>query len=549
MSIKQANAFWAAQESSYDNSDLFLPADTPTTAMTIAMVNKRKNTLANRHKRQLQRLCDFQTKELQDHRREFCTLHKHQISQLYENVQPRSEIGMFEEIAGSVWLQHNQHKIFQTTMTHGDSAEDADNENILEEGQSDTFTDLVDKLNTEQNDMRIKQLSEYENYRVFQLRELQMLNFDITARNNNQTHPTSTPDIMPASTPDKSIVPITPSTVDMQKTEINVTVADLAIPRLNINKYQAPLTASPTTPHVSASSNQPRSNDTSSNRKMVPPPPPPPPPPMRSRENTGPNDQEKQNQKHHSQSRGQRYSSESSSRSSFIAVKQTPKSSHRSSGQPSYSSSSRKEKREGSPRSSYSSGKKRDRPRSSPNGSERENNDRKRRDARFHPVRFSEQRSPPRSAPSTSQSTKQQRKSQSRPTPTSIQLPQSSDDNLPPTVASSSISNKGKVVVPAAKNQNQSSVVVETNEGTVAVVRRYMGGKKPKEYLGDPGEFDDALYNIKKAGNIMQVRAYWQGESALCFMNRRKKTILGRVAEIEPVIREYFVRSSSNADL
>jgi hypothetical protein len=100
-----------------------------------------------------------------------------------------------------------------------------------------------------------------------------------------------------------------------------------------------------------------------------------------------------------------------------------------------------------------------------------------------------------------------------------------------------------------SKNQHQSSVAVELNNGRPEVVRKFMGGKKPREYLGSPVDFDDALYNTKKAGAIMQVHTYWEGKSSLCFMNRFTQTILGRVNDIEPIIREHFVRSSSSADM
>jgi hypothetical protein len=110
--------------------------------MTLAMVNKRKNTLVNRHKQQLQRLCDLQSKELQDNRSDFCSLHKDRISHMYMHVHPRSEIGMFEEITGSEWLQNNQHKIFQSAKEE-DSSEDAENESGVNEDQLLAFDDLV----------------------------------------------------------------------------------------------------------------------------------------------------------------------------------------------------------------------------------------------------------------------------------------------------------------------------------------------------------------------------------------------------------------------
>lgn len=110
--------------------------------MTLAMVNKRKNTLVNRHKRQLQRLCELQSKELQDVRRDFCSLNKDRISQMYMRVHPRSEIGMFEEITGSEWLQHNQHRIFQSTREE-ELSEDTEDENSFYRDQLVAFNELV----------------------------------------------------------------------------------------------------------------------------------------------------------------------------------------------------------------------------------------------------------------------------------------------------------------------------------------------------------------------------------------------------------------------
>lgn len=106
------------------------------------MVNKRKNTLVNRHKRQLQRLCDAQSKELQDIRRDFCSLHKDRISQMYKRVHPRSEIGMFEEITGSEWLQHNLHRIFRSTREE-EISEGREDENNVYQDQLFAFNELV----------------------------------------------------------------------------------------------------------------------------------------------------------------------------------------------------------------------------------------------------------------------------------------------------------------------------------------------------------------------------------------------------------------------
>ncbi|CAO3690099.1 unnamed protein product [Umbelopsis ramanniana] len=504
MSMNYANAFWAAQEASFDNGDLFLPADTPTGTMTLAMVNKRKNTLVNRHKRQLQRLCELQSKELQDVRRDFCSLNKDRISQMYMRVHPRSEIGMFEEVTGSEWLQHNQHRIFQSTREE-ESSEDTEDENSVYRDQLVAFNELVEQLNREQNEMRTKQLNEYENYRLFQMRELQMLNFEITARNSTRPQPSSTPDILQASSIEPNVIPVA-SIVGAPRNSENYVVSDNVASRPDPRQFLK--LRGPSQPASHDASLPPRPSHSSGRRAIPPPPPPPPPPPSGSSKSSElTRDKKRKSESQYSRSQDQKQSRKSSSRM----------------------------EREDSPRSYQSGSRKRDRQRSSSDNSDREAK-RKRRDVR------SERLKPRRSPPQRSRATSPRPRSYPKPVPTRFDPPKSRDDNLPPTVAASS-----KAL--SVTSKNQSSVAVEMNNGRPEVVRKFMGGKKPREYLGSPANFDDALYNTKKAGAIQQVHTYWEGESSLCFMNRFTHTILGRVKDIEPIIREHFVRSSSNADM
>ncbi|KAI8584779.1 hypothetical protein K450DRAFT_217983 [Umbelopsis ramanniana AG] len=503
MSMYYANAFWAAQESSFDNGDLFLPADTPTGTMTLAMVNKRKNTLVNRHKQQLQRLCDLQSNELQENRRDFCSLHKDRISQMYTHVHPRSEVGMFEEISGSEWLQDNQHNIFQSATEEEASSEDAENERGVNNDQLVAFDELVEQLNKEQNEMRIKQMSEYENYRLFQMRELQMLNFDITTHNSARSQSTSTPDALKTSSIEQSAIPAAASNDGLRRSPVKPALPES---RPDSNQFQATRIPPHPTSHSATPPPRSSSNYVHSDRRTVRPP-------SRSNERTDSRDRKTQRQSQNKHSHDQFHSRRTSSRSD----------------------------REDSPREYHRISRKHDRPRSSSDNSDREA-DRKRRNVRSD--RLKSRRSPPRSsAPSP------RPRMNSKPIPVKIELPQARNDNLPPTVMASSTSNKGKTVAASSKSQPHSSVVVEIHDGTPEVVRRYMGGKQPKEYLGRPVDFDDALYDARKPGNIRQVHAYWEGESSLCFMNQRTHTILGRVNDIEPVIRKHLVHNSRNSDM
>lgn len=122
----------------YSVAELFMPADTPTGAMTYVMVNKRKNTLLNRHKRQLQRLCDFQSKELHDHRQAFCTRYK---DQKRVSGTLSSEIGMFQVISGSKWLRENYESIFKPASAEVQS-EDVEIEKSLD-SESRVFDELM----------------------------------------------------------------------------------------------------------------------------------------------------------------------------------------------------------------------------------------------------------------------------------------------------------------------------------------------------------------------------------------------------------------------
>lgn len=74
------------------------------------MVHKRKSTLVNRHRRQLQRLCDFQAKELHDHRQAFCA----RYSDLTQPNQPASEVGMFQVVSGRKWIRDNYSNVFRS---------------------------------------------------------------------------------------------------------------------------------------------------------------------------------------------------------------------------------------------------------------------------------------------------------------------------------------------------------------------------------------------------------------------------------------------------
>jgi hypothetical protein len=370
---------------------------------------------------------------------------------------------------------------------------------------------VQEQLNKEQSEMRIKQLNEYENYRLFQMRELQMLNFQITARNSTRPPSFSTPDTLQASPIEKSAAPAT-SNAGLQRYPIKQLLpVSIAFPS---NQSQAPRVSSHSASHSATPPQRPSSGNVHIDRRTILPPPPPPSS-SRSSERTDSNDRKRQrkSQSKYSQSHDERQFWRTSSRS----------------------------EREDSLRTYHSDSRKRDRPRSSSDNSDREA-ERKRRDVRSK--RLKSQRSPPRSqAPSP------RPRSHSRAVPTKIELPKAKNDNVPPTVAASSTLSKGKAVAAPSKNQRQSSVAVETHDGRAQVVRRYMAGKKPKEYLGSPVDFDDALYNSREAGNIRWVHTYWEGESSLCFMNRETQTILGRVSDIEPVIREHFVRSSSNSDM
>lgn len=344
------------------------------------------------------------------------------------------------------------------------------------------------------------------------MRELQMLNFEITAGNSARQQSTSTPDILHTSLIETNVTPAT-TNVDAQRDSDNHVVPDSVAARPDSRQSLAPRV--PSHPASQSAAPLPPPSLSSGRREIPPPPPAPsPPPPQRSYEATElTRNKKRKSESQYSRSQDQKRSRKSSSRM----------------------------EREVSPRSYQSSSRKRDRERLFSDNSDREAK-RNRRDARSERLKL------PTSSSHRSRATSPRPRSNPNTVPIKSERSKSRGDNLPPTVAASS-SASSKALSVTSKNHNQSSIVVDIINGRPEVVRRFMGGKKPREYLGSPADFDDALYNTKDAGAIMQVHTYWEGKSGLCFMNRSTQDILGRVSDIEPVIREHFVRSSSNADM
>lgn len=416
--------------------------------------------------------------------------------------------------------------------------------------------------------MRIRQATEYEAYRLFQLRELQMLNQEITTRAGDQSQTHSNPESSQSATAAAATPPpppppppptSTPTQIANRSHEPPFDVKSPAnhekrgtVERDVPQVAQAPATKkpSPKISHKQPQKPRPHGNtrdNHSSNpslRRIPPPPPPPPPPPSRPVEPSRSDQTLKQKQRKQLPPRPESKPSHS------IPIERVHQSTHKALGPKDRSTSIRE-------RNNLLSSSAREQmersPRSSPSVSDRSNRSSPSRiDKRYSRSRRSQSpnhRIPPRKnhhIPPVGRSELANPEAN-----TSRLASRSQSDNAPPMVESSKrrLSKDGQQG-PAKKKKDEipSVVCVDTISGNPKVVRRYHANKKPTLILGDPRQFDDAIHNPKAQDEIRRVTAEWRGEWTLCFTNS-KRDVLGKVSEIEPVVRNFFIRGSSNSEL
>lgn len=413
----------------------------------------------------------------------------------------------------------------------------------------------------EQKVMKLKQAHEYETYRLFQLQELQLLNLEITTRAGDtpkSTSSTSKPEATsPPPPPPQS--PARSVTINPEANVILINSNDSTTSRVVPQSMQSAVSKvpSPKLAHEAPSAIRPHgaprdSNTSSATFRKIPPPPPPPPSP-RTIEHPQSYHKEKRPERPSWSSEG--YASTRSdvrpdtgpdmprdlrpdSRLEINPTRMRMISSARDDEEPSQKSHS--SERKGVEQSKRLS------PRPSGSG---------RRDERSRSRRTNKSPSKPRlpppskyparGVPFTNQLPSHKKSLANPDARTSHSTSAPKHDNAPPTVESSKLKsshgNKKNAVVPY-------TVKVEHRGGTWVVVRRYQGGRKPMELLGEPKDFDDAMHNPKSDSRIMQVNTYWQDEYCMCFIERKTRNVLGKVSEIELAVRKWFTSGGSTSD-
>lgn len=108
------------------------------------MANKRKDTLANRHKRQLRRLVDMQIAEHTELRQKINEQCSDEARKAYFASQPSSPIGMFEVVSGNEWLKKNYMNLFKpASWTEKDNAIESSKSSSASEAQHGKYKLLL----------------------------------------------------------------------------------------------------------------------------------------------------------------------------------------------------------------------------------------------------------------------------------------------------------------------------------------------------------------------------------------------------------------------
>ncbi|KAJ2958315.1 hypothetical protein NQZ79_g6088 [Umbelopsis isabellina] len=554
MAMHNANAFWAAQECSTgsNNAKLFLHPDTPTGTTTYVMANKRKDTLYNRHKRQLRRLIDMQIEEHQDLRRKISEQCPDEARKEYFASQPSSPIGLFELVPGNEWLKKNYENIFKPASWPPKDNNKEPSKSSTSELQLGKYKLLMGVSEQEQNTMRIRHSQEYEHYRLLQLKEVQMLSPNLVTNPPNIPLPKPVPSPPPtiAIPPSEIAPPYQPeSQTTMQTPIVHVSLAkSIQFKRSRSDdvvtsptSHQIPVDHSSSIPTTRVPGTKQFNSKRESRSRRVPPPPPPPPTRHLSSPAPSPielihnQDRVRGDQNEHS-------NKEEQNRPAPLKRSRSPSPMSREGIERARSSSRWREGRSRSPNIDGSRYQRLPvkRPKScrkphAPQHSRKRPYSESTSQQNLGPVRYT--------APS-----KPRKPSIANPDAVSHHTTQAVSGNAPPMVTSSRNKPNDDKYRPHGDKHKRDSVpsalTVENVPGQgMNVVRRYTGGKKPMEILGDPRDFDDALHKPTPKTPIIQNRTSWQG---LCFLQRNTRKVLASVAEVEPVIRNHFTSGSSN---
>lgn len=405
----------------------------------------------------------------------------------------------------------------------------------------------------EQNAMQIRHSQEYEHYRLLQLKEVQML------KANPGTNPPNIPHTNPVSSLPLKITVPSPEIVQSNQLEPQTTMQSSKVQVLSPKSVQLKLSKSDDGVKSSASRQSPVEQSISIPNAKLPdtkqftakresrsrrvPPPPPPPPSIRPHSSSTPLRIELNHNQNEVASVGAeipRKEEQTRPAPSKRSRSRSPMS--REEIERARSSSQRREERSRSPII--------DGPRRQRLPVKRPKSDRKPKPPRHPKFRHHRESTIQQRMESFHHATpyRPHKPSMANPDAASHYTTQVASGNAPPTVTSGknkpnddmhrSIGDKHR------RDSVPSALTVENVPGQgMNVVRRYTGGKKPMEILGDPRHFDDALHKPTPSTPIIQNRTPFQG---LCFMQRNTRKVLGSVAEVEPVIRSHFTSGSFN---